>query len=118
MGFRKTWKKKIYSGDNLMNLSDVRYLPRWVILTIDILFVSCAIFFSCYLIEKLSFGAQPVFYNRLNMYLLIMAISVFFMFVFRTYSGIIRHSTFIDLFKLFLASFCTSIVVGFISFTY
>ncbi|ACU08389.1 capsular polysaccharide biosynthesis protein [Flavobacteriaceae bacterium 3519-10] len=118
MGFRKTWKKKIYSGDNLMNLSDVRYLPRWVILTIDILFVSCAIFFSCYLIDKLSFGAQPVFYNRLNMYLLIMGISVFFMFVFRTYSGIIRHSTFIDLFKLFLASFCTSIAVGFISFTY
>lgn len=118
MSVRKTWQNKIYSGDNLMNLSDVRYLPRWVILSIDIFFISCAIFFSTYLIEKLSFNARPVFYNRLHMYLLIMVVNVFFMFVFRTYSGIIRHSTFIDLFKLFLASFSTTIVIGFISFTY
>lgn len=101
-----------------MNISDVRYLPRWVILAIDIFFVSCAIFISTYLIEKLSFSSRPVFYDRLHMYLLINGISVLFMFVFRTYSGIIRHSTFIDLFKLFLATFCTAIVVGMVTFTY
>lgn len=101
-----------------MNISDVRYLPRWVILCIDIFFIAVAIFFSCYLIEKLSYSTQKVFFNNGRMYFMIIAISILFMFVFRTYSGIIRHSTFIDLFKLFLACFCTTVVVGCISFTY
>lgn len=118
MSIRKNLKKKIYSGDNLMSLSDVRYLPRWVILFIDVFFTAAAIFFSCYLIEKLSFSTQEVFYNRLHMYLMILGVSVFFMYVFRTFSGIIRHSTFIDLFKLFLSTLCTTVVIGVVSFTY
>lgn len=118
MSFRKQLKKKIYSGDNFMNLSDVRYLPRWVVLMIDIFFVAVAISISCYLIEKLSYSTQFVFYNALHMYLTILGVSVVFMFVFRTYSGIIRHSTFIDLFKLFLATFCTTVFIGIISYSY
>lgn len=118
MSFRISLRKKIYSGDNIMNLSDVRYLPRWVILMIDIVFIFFAILFSCYLIEKLSFSSQNVFYNNTHMYLMIIGISVFFMFAFRTYAGIIRHSTFIDLFKLLLSTFCTAVAVGIISFTF
>lgn len=118
MSFRTNLKNKIYSGDNLMNISDVRYLPRWVILFIDLFLISLSVFFSCYLIEKLSYSTQQVFYNRTQMYLLIMAVSIFFMFIFRTFSGIIRHSTFIDLFKLFLATLCTTAVVGAISFMF
>jgi len=118
MSFRTNLKNKIYSGDNLMNISDVRYLPRWVILFIDLFLISLSVFFSCYLIEKLSYSTQQVFYNRTQMYLLIMAASIFFMFIFRTFSGIIRHSTFIDLFKLFLATLCTTAVVGAISFMF
>lgn len=118
MAVRNKLRNKIYSGDNMMSISSVRYLPRWVILVIDILLVSTAIVFSCYLIEKLSFHSRPVFYNRINMYLLIIGISVICMFTFRTYSGIIRHSTFIDLFKLFLATFFTTAITGVINFTY
>ena len=118
MSIRKNLKKKIYSGDNFMNLSDVRYLPRWVILFIDLFFTATAIYFACYLIEKLSFSTKEVFYNRLHMYVLIMGVSVLFMYVFRTFSGIIRHSTFIDLFKLFLSTLCSTLVIGSISFTY
>ncbi len=115
---RRGFKEKLYGGDNLMSLSDIRYLPRWVIFTIDVLLISTAIVFSCYLIEKLSFQSRPVFFSRFPMYLLIIGVSMFFMFVFRTYSGIIRHSTFIDLFKLFLATFFSTVTVGIISATY
>ncbi len=118
MSFRRNLKKKIYSGDNFINLSDVRYLPRWVILVIDILLVAVSISFSCYLIEKLSYSTQFVFYNALHMYLMILGVSIGFMFIYRTYSGIIRHSTFIDLFKLFLATFSTTIFVGIVSYSF
>ncbi|QNS41308.1 polysaccharide biosynthesis protein [Chryseobacterium manosquense] len=118
MSFRKNLKKKIYSGDNFINLSEVRYLPRWVILVIDIFLVAVSISFSCYLIEKLSHSTQFVFYNALHMYLMILGVSIGFMFIYRTYSGIIRHSTFIDLFKLFLATFSTTIFVGIVSYSF
>lgn len=116
MSLQQNLRKKIYGGDNMMNLSDIRYLPRWVILLIDVFFIFLAITISCYLIEKLSFKTTTVFYNNKVMYGIMMAVSILFMVAFRTYSGIIRHSTFIDLFKLFLATLCTTISVGVISF--
>lgn len=118
MGLRKSLQKRIYSGDNVMGLSDLRYLPRWVILIIDIFFIALAIYFSSYLIEKLSFNTTVVFHSRIPVFLIITSISVMFMFVFRTYAGIIRHSTFIDLFKLFLATFSTTVLVAIISSSY
>ena len=118
MGFRKSLQKKIYSGDNLMGLSDLRYLPRWIILTIDICFIVLSILFSVYLVDMLSFGITRVFHAVLPVFFVIVGISIFFMFVFRTYSGIIRHSTFIDLFKLFLATFCTAVLVEVLNFGY
>src|SRR5690606_8167235 len=72
----------------------------------------------CYLIERLAFGAFTVFHHRALMYGIIVGIGIFFMFLFRTYAGIIRHSTFIDLFKLFLATFSTTFVVGIFNFSY
>ena len=101
-----------------MGLSDLRYLPRWVILTIDICFIALAVYFSRYLIEKLSYSSTAVFPHGNLIFIMIISISVVFMFVFRTYAGIIRHSTFIDVFKLFLATFSTTILVAIISFSY
>lgn len=115
MSLRKSLQEKMYSGDNLMNISDLRYLPRWVILMIDICFVAAAIYLSKYLVEKLSFSTNEVFPHGEVVTLMIIVISVLFMILFRTYAGIIRHSTFIDLFKLFLATFCTTVVVTLIS---
>ena len=51
-------------------------------------------------------------------FLLIISVNVLFMFLFRTYAGIIRHSTFIDLFKLLAASLCTVIAVVVINYLY
>lgn len=109
---------KIYGGDTLINLTDIRYLPRWVVLILDLCFVAAAVYFSCYVIEKLTYSVQSVFHGRNYMYFLILGISVFFMFIFRTFTGIIRHSTFIDLFKLFMATFCTTFTVGVGSFLF
>lgn len=118
MSFSSILNKRIYSGDNLMNFSDIRYLPRWVILAIDVCFIVTAILFSRYLIRKLTLSTTDLFLNDDLVFIMIAIISIFFMIVFRTYAGIIRHSTFIDLFKLFLAIFCTTMVVGIINFVY
>ena len=110
-------KNGVYEGQ-LLNLTDIRYLPRWAVLVIDILLVALAITLSCYLIEKLTHSAHFVFYNTLNMYLIILGVSILFMVLFRTYSGIIRHSTFIDLLKIFIMTFCVTGAIGLITYVY
>lgn len=117
MKMPKSFNARIYGGDNMVNLSDVRYLPRWIILMIDILLVFIATYFSSYLIERLNYNTD-VFYNNVNMYMLIIGVNVAFMYIFKTFAGIIRHSTFIDLFKLMLSTFCSTLTVSLISYTY
>src|SRR5690606_30508138 len=87
----KNFKNKIYNEESVLNITDIRYLPRWVVLVLDLSFVAAAIFFSCYLIEKLTYSVESVFYGRDYMYILILGISLFYMIVFRTFTGIIRH---------------------------
>lgn len=117
MSFVRKLKSNIYSGDNIVNLSDVRYLPRWVILILDIFLLLVSIVISYYILDKLGvkqFQTLEVYQK----YSLIIGVNIFFMFIFKTYAGIIRHSTFIDLFKLFIASFCTVFLLGVINLTY
>ena len=105
-------KKKIYNGDNIVNLTDIRYLPRWVILLIDLLIVFFAVIISYFIARRFNPDTK-VFLDNFQVILFILVVSGVFMYVFRTFSGIIRHSTFIDLIKLLLAILCTIVVVGF-----
>lgn len=97
---------KIYVGDNIVSISELRYLPRWIILFIDLIIILISVFISYEIVFGL--GVKPL--NTISFaqkYLLILSVNVFYMYVFKTFSGIIRHSTFFDLFKLLLASFFT-----------
>jgi nucleoside-diphosphate-sugar epimerase len=51
-------------------------------------------------------------------FLLIICINIVFMYVFKTYLGVIRHSTFVDLFKIFFANICTVFTVTIINYSY
>ncbi|TXF77548.1 polysaccharide biosynthesis protein [Chryseobacterium sp.] len=112
----KSLQNRIYGGDNIVNLSDVRYLPRWIILLIDMLLLLAAVHLAYMILAKLN--VKP--YNILpqsQKYAIIISVNMVFMFLFKTYAGIIRHSSFIDLAKLLLASFCTLITLGVVNIT-
>ena len=97
----------INTGFSFKNL---RYLPRWLVLSIDftVVFVSiiCTYFLLIGLrleyIPKIDLGYGIVFW---------LVINIFFFWIFRTYSGIIRHSSFIDAIKLFFSQFSTFAVI-------
>lgn len=110
----RSLKKNIYSGDNMVNLSDIRYLPRWVILLIDVFILIFSLGISFFILDKLGVKSIGNIENY-QKYLFVIFVNVIFMFVFKTYAGIIRHSTFIDLFKILLASFCTVSVLALIN---
>ena len=101
---------------NFGNLNNLGYLPRWIILMIDIsiVFTSAVIVYWMFWSMGLhSFDIQYVGYV-VPTYLLL---NVFFFWLFRTYSGIIRHSSFIDAIKLGFATFSTLIVLLIINYT-
>lgn len=103
-------KNKIYDGDNMVSLSNLRYLPRWLVLLIDVLLLAFSLLTSYWILGKL--GIPPVSLIEVcQKFLLILGVNLVFIIIFRAYSGIIRHSTFIDLSKILLANVCTAIVL-------
>lgn len=83
---------------------NIGYLPRWIIFLIDVFIVFLASAVTYWILTSL------IVLPHLNMpirYLWIIAINACCFIIFKTYSGIIRHSTFIDGVKL-LASTSTA----------
>ena len=100
----------LYNGDNIVKLTELRYMPRWAVLLIDLLIVLVSIVISYLFLEKLHVRINfpnYIVWQRL----LIIVVNVFFMFVFKTYAGIIRHSTFFDFFKIILSSGSTLLTI-------
>lgn len=98
-------KNKMTSGDNYLRISSLRYLPRWMVFLIDvcILFISLGIAF--YILNRIT--VLPKFLPIEWKYIIIIGTNILFMYVFKTFAGIIRHSTFIDIQKIFWSSFIT-----------
>lgn len=105
----------LYNGDNILKLTELRYIPRWIVILIDISIILLSILLSYFFLEKLHVEVnfpQYIFQQRI----LVVAINILFMFVFKTYAGIIRHSTFFDFFKIILSSGSTLITLLCINF--
>lgn len=101
----KNSKNNMTSGDNYLRISSLRYLPRWMVFLIDvcILFISLGIAF--YILNKIT--VLPKFLPIEWKYIVIIGTNIIFMYAFKTFAGIIRHSTFIDIQKIFWSSFIT-----------
>lgn len=109
MWFRR-FKDKIYSGNNIVNFSEMRYLPRWLVLFIDIVILWVSMILSYYILMRLNiWKANQI--STWNTFVFVTLVNGAFMFLFKTYAGIIRHSTFVDLLKIFFSSICTFTVL-------
>lgn len=98
-------RKKIVSGDNYLRLTSLRYLPRWMVFLIDIIILVISLYASFYILNRITI--LPHFLPISWKYIIIIGVNVMLMFFFKTYAGIIRHSTFIDIQKIFWTSFLT-----------
>lgn len=94
---------------------NIDYLPRWIIFAIDVFIV----FIACVITEVMIYTLNVKIYLAISHYtqyfFIIITNAVSFVF-FRTYSGIIRHSTFIDGVKLLVAT--TASYLALIIFNY
>lgn len=118
--------KKSFRTDLLTAMSGLKlnfsfknlgYLPRWVVLLLDLGIVFAAGLITYLLLKGIKLTYIPdgyLFYGVM----LYFSVNIFFFWVFRTYSGIIRHSSYIDAVKIFFAQFCALITLVFVNFVF
>lgn len=105
-----------FSRDYLrFNIHNLSYLPRWIIVLIDI-----SVLIMSYFLTFLIFKGTGLNYIITDYFLtfigLFFGINVFFFWLFRTYSGIIRHSSYIDAVKILFSQ--SSVLVFFLFFNF
>jgi FlaA1/EpsC-like NDP-sugar epimerase len=95
---------------NLGSLEGLGYLPRWIILSLDTFIVFCSATIVSIMVQSMGLQAFtfPFYGYVIPFYFLV---NILFFWIFRTYSGIIRHSSYIDAIKLGLATISTLFVL-------
>ena len=102
--------QQILAQENRLDIRNIKYLPRWAILGIDIAIITSATLLTTLALRDLT----DRFYTLLTLpqrILLIIAVNTVFFFIYRTYAGLIRHSSYIDALKLLLACFSTFVTL-------
>lgn len=108
-------KNTTLNKKNLFYINKLKYLPKWIVLLIDIFLVIFSGIITYFIFKELELNyIHPNhFYSIISFYL---TLNVFFFLIFKTYSGIIRHTSQIDALKLFLSQFSTFGVIVLIDY--
>ena len=94
---------------------NIGYLPRWIIFAIDVCIVAVACIVTYVIVQSFNVKHYSTI-TVLSQYGTVVVVNAVFFIFFKTYSGIIRHSTFIDGVKLLIAtstSYLTLIIVNY-----
>jgi len=100
---RKLFFALISYRDNELDISKVRYLPRWVVLLLDLFIVTVSFVICHFILRELS----VLFYEVLSLtqqIFVVVGIQLIFFLLLKTYAGLIRHSSSIDAIKLLLST--------------
>lgn len=104
----------MFNPRNGFNLKNLGYLPRWVILLLDIVAITFSGFVTFYLFKGIGLEYFNSKHEGLKIFLYFV-FNVFFFWWFKTYSGIIRHSSFIDAIKIFFSQVSTFVFLALIN---
>lgn len=94
----------LWSSDVFSHLTNMKYIPRWVVLLVDIFLCLLSYYVSYYISSRLYNNVPDArtlsIFQRLAV---IVGLQIFFFWVFHTYSGVLRYSGYVDATKLLLA---------------
>ncbi len=110
----KSSNKKYFKEliDNFLEkrFGNIGYLPRWIIICIDVVILLLASFLTYFIVSNLTLKFHDT-YSLTTRITIIIFINVICFLIFRTYAGIIRYSTFIDALKLLLSTFSAYVIL-------
>lgn len=101
---------RLFSKENKLDMLNIRYLPRWAVLFIDTLIVFISLVVTYFLLKDI--GIMPLDTITIGQQLgLIVGVNFLFLLMFKTYAGLIRHSSFMDALKLLFACMSTLFIL-------
>ncbi|MDR4951381.1 nucleoside-diphosphate sugar epimerase/dehydratase [Chryseobacterium sp. ES2] len=95
---------------NVFKIRELRYIPRWSVFLIDISVIFFSILVSYFLLNSLEVKLNFIKYQKEKIFSVLL-INILCIVLFKTYAGIIRHSTFFDFFKIVWSSGSALIVL-------
>jgi FlaA1/EpsC-like NDP-sugar epimerase len=105
------------NGDKKFGFIHQKFLPRWIVFLLDVFIISFSLLITHAILINLGISFYDTFPIWVQYSLLLVLNATFFV-LYRTFSGIIRHSTFTDITKLFLASTTTLLCVAAINYSF
>ena len=107
-----------FSRENLkFSIHNLRYLPRWIIVMMDFSVLVLSFFFTILIFKGTGLDYVITPYN-FRFITALFSVNIFFFWLFRTYSGIIRHSSYIDAVKLLFSQMAVLVLFIFLNFAY
>lgn len=97
------------------NLGNLQYLPRWLVLFLDVFILVLSILSTRILLLDMGMYFAILQNFKEITWSGVITMNMLFFFIFKTYAGIIRHSSFIDGIKLFVAQGVTCLVLVFLN---
>ena len=96
----------------IKKITSIGYLPRWIILITDVILCIFAYTIAYQLSHHFYYFQYPdIKLYKLDNFLITLLSQIFWFWVFKTYAGIIRYSTFVDITKLLYSIFATLITL-------
>lgn len=107
-----------FSRENLrVNIHNLSYLPRWIIVMMDLVVLMTSFFFT-FLIFR-GTGLDYIITPHTVVFITVLfGVNIFFFWLFRTYSGIIRHSSYIDAVKLLFSQMAVLVLFLVLNFVF
>ena len=96
---------------------DQKYLPRWAVFLLDIFICIISFALMFLILDGTPLNFHSTWPTPLRAVFLL-SINIFFFYALRTYAGIVRHSTFTDVFKVASSSFLTAITAVIFNYIY
>lgn len=107
-----------FSRENLkFSIHNLRYLPRWIIVMMDFSVLVLSFFFTLLIFKGIGLD-YIITAHSLRFISALFGVNIFFFWLFRTYSGIIRHSSYIDAVKLLFSQMAVLVLFLFFNFGY
>ena len=108
-----TKRNELLSSDIFSHIPDGKYLPRWGVLMLDMVLAAVAFGLSLWLgTSAFDYGLDDPSVTPIRwQFLITMSVQLLTFWIFHSYSGILRYSTFIDTIKCLLAVFSCSVII-------
>lgn len=114
---KQALRQVLKSSKKKIDFKNISYLPRWAILCFDSTILLIALITTKIIVGNLQ-NINYIYLSPTSQEFIVILVNILFFILFRTYAGLIRHSTFIDAVKFFLASASTIVTVLIIHYTY